>query len=378
VDQTLDSLLKVDFGLTPDQIAGLEAIVLDGAPVDDPAKALVRRQSRLALAAGLPGVAGLALKTNSPLKGLRNSITYAADDLTDLTPNPSAGQIVLALYSLVLRNLAPHFLARGVWATAKQLRRYGGFYPDDLIDQGGRKMTVAQFLGHLSAEPSELYFLSAKIQDTLAKAPNDSINAQSSPGISSVEPERLAEGCQKCPIGCRKPNKSWRHLDELALLWGLNPQLPETKDLIRDFKTLANDLGLEAFELSGALAMALAAKKTPRTPAGLRWFFGEIAAGSPLGALLGQGRAAVAKALGLSLAGAGTLVKQESLAPEMTAFLDCLGLCQETAESWSEEALEALADLLTARYGRAFSTQELSKMGADIIRREEEFAQAGI
>jgi hypothetical protein len=158
VDQSLDGLLREDFNLTSDDLRQIEAVILDGNSVDDPTSAVVRDGCRLALAAGLPGVAGMALKKNSPLKGLRNSITLREDQLP-ATSRP--GRICLALYSLVLNTLGARFLRRGVWITRRQLTRYAAFNLTDQISSGQDRLTVAEFLEGATKEPRELYYLSA-------------------------------------------------------------------------------------------------------------------------------------------------------------------------------------------------------------------------
>ncbi|MDR0549645.1 MAG: hypothetical protein LBI10_09605 [Deltaproteobacteria bacterium] len=160
VNQPLSTLLTEDFGLSPAQMAKIEALVLDGSPVDDLSATMAYDQSRLALAAGLPGIAGLAIKKDSPVKALRNSITYSG---RDQNLSPTKGRIRLALYSLVLNALAPFFLARGVWVTATQLRRYGSFYPQDVLEFQGRQTVVSQFLANIPLDSTETFFLKAAL-----------------------------------------------------------------------------------------------------------------------------------------------------------------------------------------------------------------------
>ncbi len=115
---SLTELLQEEFLLSKEQLKGLDVFMLDGKPVDAPQSALVPDGSRLALAAGLPGIAGLAMKSNSAVRGLRPGITHNADKNAPFVPRPAPGHIELVLYSLALKRLAPHFLMRGVLLTA--------------------------------------------------------------------------------------------------------------------------------------------------------------------------------------------------------------------------------------------------------------------
>ena len=120
---SLKRLLEEELALPADLLARIDVLLLDGKPVDKPEEAIVRNGIRLAMAAGLPGIAGLAMRSGSAVRGLRPGITHAqADD--EPAPVPGPGCIELALFSLALPLLAPHFLARGVIVSAVKLSPY--------------------------------------------------------------------------------------------------------------------------------------------------------------------------------------------------------------------------------------------------------------
>ena len=123
----LPSLLRDELGLSCEQLRPVDALLLDGMPVDNPEQAIVGDNARLALAAGLPGIAGLAMKQGSAVRALRGGITHTGNE----SPAPRPGTVHLSLYSLVLPQLAGHFFKRGVLVTAAQLIRYARFAPDD-------------------------------------------------------------------------------------------------------------------------------------------------------------------------------------------------------------------------------------------------------
>jgi len=118
----LKTLLREEFGLTPEQTGRIDVMLLNGKPVDTPETVIVPHGARLALAAGLPGIAGLSMKIGSAVRGLRPSITFRKDETETATPSP--GEVELALFSIALGLLAEHFLARGVILRAKQFASY--------------------------------------------------------------------------------------------------------------------------------------------------------------------------------------------------------------------------------------------------------------
>ncbi len=161
---TLGRALSDGLGLSTEQLAGVDTLLLDGMPVDTPEHAMLRNGARLALAAGLPGIAGLAMKRGSAVRALRAGITHA-DETADMAAVPAPGRIVLFLYSLAMPRLAPHFLRRGIFLSAAQLERYGRFSPDDACLLGPRAMRMAEVLDIIpSLPPAAVFSLTAHVR----------------------------------------------------------------------------------------------------------------------------------------------------------------------------------------------------------------------
>ena len=155
----LKKLLHEEFGLTPEQTGHIDVMLLDGKPVDAPETAIAPHGARLALAAGLPGIAGLAMKSGSALRGLRPGITFRADDGEAFAPGP--GKVELALFSLALTLLAGHFLARGVILCAEQFVRYASRIKNEPCLFCGQKHSVAKALEELARLPEDTPLLFA-------------------------------------------------------------------------------------------------------------------------------------------------------------------------------------------------------------------------
>jgi len=157
VGTPLSTLLRKGLGLDEAQLRPIDALILDGMPVDDPENAVAPDGARLALAAGLPGIAGLAMKSGSAVRALRAGITHTHG----LEANPRPGAILLSLYSLAIPILAGHFLQRGIMAKAAQVLRYARFAPGDHCLFGNAPLTVRDLPQVLSQMPGNgLLFLS--------------------------------------------------------------------------------------------------------------------------------------------------------------------------------------------------------------------------
>jgi hypothetical protein len=108
-------------GLEPDYVRErILSIVLDGRPVDDTEKALLRDGSQLALSSGMPGLAGAALRRGSPLASFRGSITHRESAASG---TQQEGIICVKLFNLMMGDLGPRFLARGILIESGALAR---------------------------------------------------------------------------------------------------------------------------------------------------------------------------------------------------------------------------------------------------------------
>jgi hypothetical protein len=121
VGRSVNDTLSQEFGLDAKHIEKIETIFLDSKAVDDLDVSMVRDGSVLALSSAMPGLVGATLRRGSYYAAMRSQITAAAshDKAT-----PQEGMITLKLFNLVLRELAPLFLKRGVWLGKEALRDF--------------------------------------------------------------------------------------------------------------------------------------------------------------------------------------------------------------------------------------------------------------
>lgn len=90
----------------------ISTIFLNSQPVDDISKAIIKNNDTLALSSAMPGLIGATLRRGSHLAPLRDTITFKEyrnnDDIQ------AYGLIHLKLFNLILQEVGPFLLQRGV------------------------------------------------------------------------------------------------------------------------------------------------------------------------------------------------------------------------------------------------------------------------
>ncbi len=113
------ALLLDQLGLSAEYIERrIQTIFLDGKPVDDLDRATIRDGSTLALSSALPGLLGATLRRGGYYAAMRSQITHRAEDVSQLITD---GRIIMKLFNLLLGELGPQFLERGIWVKAEDL-----------------------------------------------------------------------------------------------------------------------------------------------------------------------------------------------------------------------------------------------------------------
>ena len=106
----------------------INTIFLNGKPVDDVDSATVTGGSTLALSASMPGLVGAAMRKGGPISGFRGTITHVEGDLAI---KPGIGAIILKLYNMVVEELGPNFLEKGIILRDVDVRSYFENRPED-------------------------------------------------------------------------------------------------------------------------------------------------------------------------------------------------------------------------------------------------------
>ena len=128
----IKSFLCRQVGLSEDYFAErIQTLFLDGRPVDDAATAHIRDGSRLALSAAMPGVAGALFRNGGRYSAMRKGISYREQDVMS---DEEAGWVTIKLFNLVLKELGPFFLAKGLRLDGKTVRDFFSHPPEGLIE----------------------------------------------------------------------------------------------------------------------------------------------------------------------------------------------------------------------------------------------------
>ncbi|NDY56973.1 hypothetical protein G3N56_09490 [Desulfovibrio sulfodismutans] len=119
----LDVFLGENLGLDPAYVRErLRTIFVNGQPVDDIAKTKLAPGDELALSVAMPGLVGICMRLDSPLKSFRGDITHgraaSRSHLGDL-----AGTVTVKLFNFIAREIGPGLLARGVTIVGGKLAR---------------------------------------------------------------------------------------------------------------------------------------------------------------------------------------------------------------------------------------------------------------
>lgn len=109
---TIRTFLCEQMGMEPEYVAErIQTIFLDGRPVDDIDSASIKDGSVLALSSSMPGLVGVSLRRGSILSSFRGTITHKEADTCTM---PKEGTVQIKLFNIVMKELGPVFLERGI------------------------------------------------------------------------------------------------------------------------------------------------------------------------------------------------------------------------------------------------------------------------
>lgn len=121
VGTNINALLVRHLGLNPDYVeTRIQTVFLNGKAVDDLDHTVVKDGSSLALSGALPGLVGATFRRGGTYASLRQAITVTEGQESS---SEKEGRVILKLFNLLLPELTPFFLARGVWIKGGDLGR---------------------------------------------------------------------------------------------------------------------------------------------------------------------------------------------------------------------------------------------------------------
>jgi hypothetical protein len=121
VSLSVNDLLCRELGLDPQYVRErVTTVFVDGQCVDDLKESVLGNGSTLALSSSMPGLAGAAVRRQSPFGVLRGPVTYHRQQASK---NQKEGMIQVKLFNVLIRELGPVFLTRGIVLGKEDLLR---------------------------------------------------------------------------------------------------------------------------------------------------------------------------------------------------------------------------------------------------------------
>jgi len=171
VGATLEDLLVDQWGMDADYVAGrITTMFVNSRAVDDIAASVVHGGSVVALSGAMPGLVGATMRRGGFYSAMRGAMTFREDDLGR---GSGIDRIKIKLFNLLLKELGPGFLARGMIMTGAELSAFlaaGEFSAEDFIapptlDNG--PLAAGELAAALALLGGEELLLTVDFEDTL-------------------------------------------------------------------------------------------------------------------------------------------------------------------------------------------------------------------
>ena len=119
---TMERLLSRQWQCSPEYVAErITTIFLDSRPIDDVTRATVREGSVIALSGAMPGLVGATMRRGGFYAALREGITHHE---TGADSSDRIGTVRVKLFNLLIPELGPEFLRRGIILTTSELKEF--------------------------------------------------------------------------------------------------------------------------------------------------------------------------------------------------------------------------------------------------------------
>ena len=115
-------LLCEQFGIDPDYLKQrITTIFLNGKAIDDVETSRVQDGATLALSAAMPGLVGATMRRGGFYAAMRGAMTY---NETERAEAEKDGTVRIKLFNLLLGELGPGFLRRGVFLSGAEMAEF--------------------------------------------------------------------------------------------------------------------------------------------------------------------------------------------------------------------------------------------------------------
>jgi hypothetical protein len=130
---TIKALLCDQFGVSREYLeTRVQTVFLNGKPVDDLESAEIPAGATLALSAAMPGLVGATLRRGGHYAPMRSEITYRKEEANTAR---GEGMVRIKLFNLIGPELAPTFLAKGIWLSSSRLQEFLSQLPEEFWTQ---------------------------------------------------------------------------------------------------------------------------------------------------------------------------------------------------------------------------------------------------
>lgn len=155
----LGDLLSEQWGIDPEYVRKrVTTIFLNSRAIDNVDTAMVGPGATIALSGAMPGLVGATMRRGGHLAAMRGAMTYQG-------PSGPAGEQVapvrIKLFNLLLRELGPGFLKRGIWLSGSELAAFFREHVDaaappwSAATMNGMPMAPAALAGNVPFDPTD-------------------------------------------------------------------------------------------------------------------------------------------------------------------------------------------------------------------------------
>jgi len=166
VGRSLKHLLCEQCGINPEYLTDrIQTIFLDGKVVDNVETTTIKDGAIIALSAAMPGLAGATLRTGGLLAAFRDGLTHEED--AETVESHELGMVTMKLFNLLVRELGPVFLEKGIWVTKQDAESLVKRWADtpqraiDHVEKDGREVLMEELAGLDWSGDSEYVLLRA-------------------------------------------------------------------------------------------------------------------------------------------------------------------------------------------------------------------------
>ena len=126
----------------------IQTLFLNGSVVDDLNSCNIKEGSTLALSGAMPGLAGAVLRRGGFYASFRRTISL---DDSQSRIDKDKHWIVLKLFNMIVKELGPGFLEKGIWIEGEKLQKF--------LMRHAEELKMHETSGDMNGEPADIHSL---------------------------------------------------------------------------------------------------------------------------------------------------------------------------------------------------------------------------